>query len=68
MTDKKSLSQRQSLVEEYNKIQKGTSRLSRSDRNRCIDGYLRLKGLLKQAELEKQKGGEINKLFEPEKT
>lgn len=68
MTDKNSLSQRQSLVDEYNKIQKGTSRLSRSDRNRCIDGFLRLATLLKQAENEKKKGIETNKLFESEKT
>ena len=67
-TDEESLSQRQSLVDEYNKIQKGISRLTRSDRNRCLDGYLNLKALLKQAEIAKQKGAEINKLFVSEKT
>ena len=67
-TSAKAESERASLREEYNKIQKGTSSLSRSDRNRCLDGYLRLKALLKQADIEKQKGVEINKLFEPKKT
>lgn len=67
-TDEETLSQRESLAVEYKKIQQGNSRLSRSDRNRCIDGYLRLATLLKQAEIEKAKNKLISDLFKTEKT
>lgn len=59
-TDEKALNERASLTNEYDKIQRGNSRLSRSDRNRCLDGYLRLKTLLKQAEI--KKAGELIKV------